>query len=74
MTMVVERRTGSAMIAIGEILSKVQDGSHPSVQRLRDLTVLIVDEVSMMSKETLECLCQLLQEVKGRPSLPFGGV
>ena len=43
-------------------------------EQLRNLVLVIIDEVSMMKSEQLYQLCLRLQEVKGRPRVPFGGV
>ena len=41
---------------------------------LRNLMLVIIDEVSMMKVEMLYQLCIRLQEIKQRPGVPFGGV
>ena len=41
---------------------------------LRNLVFVIIDEVSMMKADMLYQLCLRLQEVMGRPGVPFGGV
>ena len=42
--------------------------------QLRNLVLLIIDEVSMVKVEMLYQLCIRLQEIKQRPGIPFGGV
>ena len=41
---------------------------------LRNLKIVIVDEVSMVKADMLYQLCLRLQEIKERPQVPFGGV
>ena len=43
-------------------------------EQLRKLVLIIIDEVSMMKVEQLYQLCLRMQEVMGRPRVPFGGV
>lgn len=45
-----------------------------SSQDLRELRVLILDEISMVSAEMFECLSWFLGQIRKRPDLPFGGV
>ncbi len=43
-------------------------------ERWRATQVLVIDEISMVSKELFECLDQLGRQARGTPDLPFGGL
>ena len=45
----------------------------PVRERVRDVRVLIIDEISMLSANTLACVDQIIRHLKVSP-LPFGGV
>lgn len=47
--------------------------SQPLIHQLRTTRLLIIDEVSMLSGQTLNLLDEVLQQIRGNPK-PFGGI
>jgi ATP-dependent DNA helicase PIF1 len=45
-----------------------------TLQLLRAITTLVIDEVSMVSADLMDAINRRLQQAKGRRSIPFGGV
>lgn len=44
------------------------------IQMLRELELLIIDEISMVRCDVLDAIDSILRHYRGRPYLPFGGV
>jgi len=43
-------------------------------QGIRNLDILVIDEISMLSSELFEKINEILQKIRGRSKAPFGGV
>ncbi|HEY0298706.1 MAG TPA: helix-turn-helix domain-containing protein [Arachidicoccus sp.] len=56
-----------------QLLSKLKI-RHSKQQLIRELELLIIDEVSMVRSDTLDAIDEVLRHVRQRPGLPFGGV
>jgi hypothetical protein len=48
--------------------------NHDKKQLLREMELLIIDEVSMVRADTLDAIDAILRHFRGQPMLPFGGV
>ena len=46
----------------------------PTLQLLRAIDTLVIDEVSMVSADLMDAINRRLQQAKGRRAIPFGGV
>jgi ATP-dependent DNA helicase PIF1 len=56
-------------------LARRINNKYPTIAaRLRELDVLLVDEVSMMNDELFDKLYAILQIIRNEPTKPFGGV
>jgi DNA replication protein DnaC len=61
---------------------KMRENIHTAAQRvkcdmnkrLRKLSVLVIDEISMIKKEEMDIVNMVLQYVHEKPDMPFGGV
>jgi len=48
--------------------------NHDKKELLREMELLIIDEVSMVRADTLDAIDAILRHFRGQPLLPFGGV
>lgn len=86
-TVVVAAPTGVAALAIGGqtlhsllrlplgILGKRDLGfcPKPTLQLLRAIDTLVIDEVSMVSADVMDAIDRRMRQAKGRKTVPFGG-
>jgi len=78
-TFVPERRLPAELVGSGRFHDRYTlDGRHPlnAVRRqvLRDLDLLVIDEVSMLRADVLDAIDHRMRVVRGRAGVPFGGV
>lgn len=56
-----------------ELIRKIRMGSNKK-ELLREIELLIIDEVSMMRADMLDAMDTILRHVREKPFLPFGGI
>lgn len=64
--------TYSEQMSIPQIVRGVK--KRQRVGPIRDCQLLVIDEISMTSSTLFDIICQVLQEVRGVPSHPTGGL